>query len=56
MSVPSYLDKSLLSVHGLVQVTTLLQDMEPEDMVTALAEIMPIMRQTPLLSHFGELK
>ncbi len=31
----------------------LLQDMTPGEVVAALSDIWPVMRQTPLLSHFG---
>ena len=35
-------------------VTVLLQDMEVPEVLAALNDIWPVMRQTPLLSHFGE--
>jgi hypothetical protein len=35
-------------------VTVLLQDMEVPEVLAALSDIWPVMRQTPLLSHFGE--
>ena len=34
-------------------VTKLLQDMTTEEAIAALQDLWPLMRQTPLLSHFG---
>jgi hypothetical protein len=34
-------------------VTVLLQDMSAQQVLAALSDIWPVMRQTPLLSHFG---
>jgi hypothetical protein len=37
----------------LLPVTVLLQDMSVSEVLAALSDIWPVMRQTPLLSHFG---